>query len=264
MKKCQQNKMKSIDIFDFRVIFIIMKMLISKIELDSKKSRDLIPLECFHCGKTHYRTKNIIFRILHGRLKGTNKGCYCSKKCYNDNKKISKFYNCKQCGNKVERTPSQIGKNVFCSKSCSAKFYNKNKIIWKKCLNCEKEFRPYRGSKTMKYCCHKCQWEFNKKQIYKQIENNTYSVVHSKMYRTYMIEKYGAKCMECGWDKINPTSKKPTIQIEHIDGNSENTKLSNLKLLCPNCHSLTSTFGGLNRGNGRHYRRMRYAAGKSS
>jgi 5-methylcytosine-specific restriction endonuclease McrA len=79
-----------------------------------------------------------------------------------------------------------------------------------------------------------------------------------------MIKKYGAKCMECGWDKINPKSNKSTIQLEHIDGNSENNIPTNLKLLCPNCHSLTPTFGGLNRGSGRHYRRMRYASGKSS
>ena len=32
--------------------------------------------------------------------------------------------------------------------------------------------------------------------------------------------------------------------LPHIDGNNEE---SNLQLLCPNCHSLTPTFGALNK-----------------
>ena len=41
------------------------------------------------------------------------------------------------------------------------------------------------------------------------------------------------------------------IQLEHIDGNNENNKLENLTILCPNCHSMTATFAGRNKGVGR-------------
>jgi hypothetical protein len=43
--------------------------------------------------------------------------------------------------------------------------------------------------------------------------------------------------------------------LEHKDGNSENHNLNNLELLCPNHHSLTPTYGALNKGNGRTKRR---------
>ena len=43
--------------------------------------------------------------------------------------------------------------------------------------------------------------------------------------------------------------------MEHIDGNSENNNIENLELLCPNCHSLTPTFGALNKGKGRKNRK---------
>lgn len=33
-----------------------------------------------------------------------------------------------------------------------------------------------------------------------------------------------------------------------------NNKLENVRLLCPNCHSQTTTFKGKNRGNGRNFR----------
>jgi 5-methylcytosine-specific restriction endonuclease McrA len=63
--------------------------------------------------------------------------------------------------------------------------------------------------------------------------------------------------MDCGWCEINPITNKVPIQLEHIDGNSENNSLDNLKILCPNCHSLTPTFGALNKGNGRELRRIK-------
>jgi 5-methylcytosine-specific restriction endonuclease McrA len=37
-----------------------------------------------------------------------------------------------------------------------------------------------------------------------------------------------------------------TLQIDHIDGDRKNNELSNLRFLCPNCHSQTDTFGSKN------------------
>lgn len=40
--------------------------------------------------------------------------------------------------------------------------------------------------------------------------------------------------------------KPLSLQLDHIDGNKHNNDLSNLRLLCPNCHSQTDTFAGRN------------------
>jgi len=69
-------------------------------------------------------------------------------------------------------------------------------------------------------------------------------------YKNYLIYTFGEKCMECGWDKVHLKTGKVPIQLEHVDGNSSNNSLENLKLLCPNCHSLTPTYGSLNKGRG--------------
>jgi hypothetical protein len=37
------------------------------------------------------------------------------------------------------------------------------------------------------------------------------------------------------------------LELDHIDGNSSNHLLENLRLLCPNCHALTSTYRGRNK-----------------
>jgi len=42
----------------------------------------------------------------------------------------------------------------------------------------------------------------------------------------------------------NPENKP---QVNHIDGNKENNHLSNVRILCPNCHSLTPTYGFIKR-----------------
>ena len=41
-----------------------------------------------------------------------------------------------------------------------------------------------------------------------------------------------------------------TLHIDHINGVSDDHRLSNLQMLCPNCHSQTKTFAGRNRNGG--------------
>lgn len=66
-----------------------------------------------------------------------------------------------------------------------------------------------------------------------------------------MFEKYNAKCCRCGWSEVNQYTGNIPLEIEHIDGNYLNNNEENLILLCPNCHSLTSTYKGANKGHGR-------------
>lgn len=50
-------------------------------------------------------------------------------------------------------------------------------------------------------------------------------------------------CYECG---IGPewNDKKLSLQIDHINGQSDDNRLDNLRMLCPNCHSQTDTYAG--------------------
>ena len=53
------------------------------------------------------------------------------------------------------------------------------------------------------------------------------------------------KCSECGIFEWN--GKPLILEMDHIDGNRNNHTLNNLRLLCPNCHSQTNTFGSKNK-----------------
>lgn len=124
----------------------------------------------------------------------------------------------------------------------------------KKCLNCGKEL-----NKTQtKYCSISCQKQHQfsiKIQDWKSGKFNGMSGKYglSKVIRKYMLEKAGYQCEICGWNKINPYTNKFPLEVHHIDGDYTNNREENLQVLCPNCHSLTSTYKALNK-NGREGR----------
>jgi len=139
----------------------------------------------------------------------------------------------------------------FCNSSCAAKYNNskREKKKYGECLYCGKTL----SRKGKKYCSNKCQGKYKESITFKKIEDGNINF-HEETFKRFLIYKFGNKCMECGWNKRNITSNLVPIQLEHIDGDSDNNNLCNLKLLCPNCHSLTSTFGRLNK-NGKNSKR---------
>ena len=53
-------------------------------------------------------------------------------------------------------------------------------------------------------------------------------------------------CEECGWCQISSDGRLP-LELDHINGDSKDNRLENLRVLCPNCHSLKPTHRGRNR-----------------
>lgn len=80
--------------------------------------------------------------------------------------------------------------------------------------------------------------------------------------RTYLAEAQSGCCAICGgasaWQGL-----PLVLVLDHIDGNPTNNRRENLRLVCPNCDSQLPTYKSRNRGNGRSYRRQRYADGLS-
>lgn len=55
-------------------------------------------------------------------------------------------------------------------------------------------------------------------------------------------------CEECGWAQRTVDGYLP-VELDHINGDSTDNRLVNLRVLCPNCHSLKPTHRGRkNRG----------------
>ena len=103
------------------------------------------------------------------------------------------------------------GNNKFCSVACSAK--NKTKVA-------QEEF-----------------WDGNKPNIFRDVA------------RRFIAERRGYNCEVCGISEW--AGKTLTLHVDHINGDPSNNHPTNLRLICPNCHSQTSFLGGANKGRGR-------------
>jgi hypothetical protein len=81
-----------------------------------------------------------------------------------------------------------------------------------------------------------------KKRIISIEDYATRASVRKRIIQENLIPQ---ECNECGISEW--IGKKLSLHLDHIDGNAWNYKLSNLRFLCPNCHSLTNTYTGKNK-----------------
>ncbi len=53
------------------------------------------------------------------------------------------------------------------------------------------------------------------------------------------------KCELCGWAEQSQDGRIP-LELDHINGDRYDNRIENLRILCPNCHSLQPTHRGMN------------------
>lgn len=113
-----------------------------------------------------------------------------------------------------------------------------------------------------KFCTNKCQAQYRFDRfvaLWKKGKIPLKNLYHpngsiSSFLKTYLWQRAQNKCERCGWNKPNPITGRPFLECDHIDGDCTRNNEANLILLCLNCHSLTPTFKGLNKGFGRKSR----------
>jgi hypothetical protein len=144
--------------------------------------------------------------------------------------------------------PTKKDRHKFCSRSCSVTYNN---------VGVRRNYNPKRhhnckvcGTQTtyIKYCSMECR---SRDSIIKAINGE---VKNLKPLKKHLILNRGHQCEECKHTKW--LNSDIPLELEHIDGNSNNNDLKNLKLLCPNCHTFTLTYKGRNKNSSRN--RSRY------
>ena len=123
------------------------------------------------------------------------------------------------------------------------------------CLACGKEL--VKGQ--IKFCSSAHQAEYNYRNYIARWligeesgSKGNYGV--SGHVRKYLMEINHNACQKCGWSQVNTFTNSVPLEIHHISDENFDNSLSNLQLLCPNCHSLTANFRS--RGAGRKERRQ--------
>lgn len=80
-----------------------------------------------------------------------------------------------------------------------------------------------------------------KENLLKENSNHKRIVLRRFILHNNLLEY---KCAICGITKWN--GKTLSLELDHINGINNDNRLENLRFLCPNCHSQTSTFGSKN------------------
>ncbi|MBI4087771.1 HNH endonuclease [Candidatus Kaiserbacteria bacterium] len=77
-------------------------------------------------------------------------------------------------------------------------------------------------------------------------------LVVSSNFQSYKLKKRlfseglkRASCEECGWAQRAEDGRLP-LELDHINGDRHDNRIENLRILCPNCHSLKPTHRGRN------------------
>ncbi len=69
--------------------------------------------------------------------------------------------------------------------------------------------------------------------------NSSYQSYKLKL-RLFAAGLKNQKCEECGWAKKSNDGRIP-LELDHVNGCRTDNRIENLRILCPNCHSLKPT-----------------------
>lgn len=163
--------------------------------------------------------------------------------------------NCERCS--IEHN-GEYGSGRFCSSFCAHSFTTsvrrkeinikvskalKGRANWST-NGFKKGFDPNRRIPTDEQL-------HNARKASKRLREERYEASHidelplAEKRRRKLIEQ-DFKCL-CGISEWE--GKKLTLELDHINGNHSDDAYTNLRILCPNCHSLTPTFRNKRRTN---------------
>ena len=133
--------------------------------------------------------------------------------------------NCVVCKKPIYRRPSILKQNAtrtYCSQECFGLSCRKEIP----CLVCGKSILSGLNKKTCSRACSNTHREGIKYKIGRPRDK----AEHERSLKYRILLERGKVCERCGYDKPE------ILQVHHKDRDRTNNNLTNLELICPNCH----------------------------
>ncbi len=133
--------------------------------------------------------------------------------------------NCVVCGKSVYRRPALLRMSkgrAFCGLPC----YAISQRIETPCIVCKTPIMASKNAKTCSRACanrHRTGIKYTGRALKDKVKNQ-------RSLKIRLIAQRGIKCERCGYSKLE------ILHVHHKDRNKNNNDLSNLELICPNCH----------------------------
>ena len=86
---------------------------------------------------------------------------------------------------------------------------------------------------------HNCATKLPDKEVFVANGNYNRSKLKTRIFEGNLLPEICSRCGISEWQ-----GEKLSLHLDHINGIRNDNRLENLRLLCPNCHSLTETYCG--------------------
>ncbi len=168
---------------------------------------------------------------------------FCSFTCQNKSRAVyPKTRNCEFCNSPFQYSSRETEKR-FCDHSCAAKANNPKSTVWKACTFCQ---TLYTNHRSKGFCSVSCKDKHRLSQwLSGQLSGST-KYGYASYIKPYLMNEANHRCSQCGFSGSHPTTGNSILQVDHIDGDYLNNSRTNLRILCPNCHTMTENYGSLN------------------
>lgn len=147
--------------------------------------------------------------------------------------------NCKKCGTEFNAY-SKWGEKSFCSRTCANSRVFSDEARHKKSIALKGKTNNLSPENLEKRI------EKYKKTVKARLLTVAFESLGQDRKRLRVFAEQNSCCAKCGLSEW--LGQKIVLELEHKDGNNTNNVRENLEGLCPNCHSLTDTWRGRNKG----------------
>ena len=149
---------------------------------------------------------------------------------------------CPKCQNQHNKP------GTFCSRRCANSRVFSAASRLKKSLALRGRKRPQFAAMADPNSPERKKWRQRVQNSWRQKYQNTpFEQLGKDSKRRRVFEEQNFACDNC---KLNTWCGAPiTLELDHDDGNNRNDARTNLRGICPNCHSLTKTWRGRNKKN---------------